>query len=45
MLQEIGLFEAFCYWHQDFSTALDLLTDGKVTGEGWTEARPLDDGG
>ena len=30
--------------HQDFATALDLLTGGKVTGEGWTEIRPLDDG-
>ena len=44
MLKEIGFFEAYCYWHQDFATAFDLLTDGKVTGEGWTEVRPLDDG-
>ena len=44
MLKEIGFFEAYYYWHQDFATALDLLTDGKLTGEGWTEVRPLDDG-
>ena len=43
-LQEIGFFGAYCYRHQDFATALDLLTGGKVTGEGWTEIRPLDDG-
>ena len=43
-LQEIGFFGAYCYRHQDFATALGLLTGGKVTGEGWTEIRPLDDG-
>ena len=43
-LQEIGFFGAYCYRRQDFATALDLLTGGKVTGEGWTEIRPLDDG-
>ena len=43
-LQEIGFFGAYCYRHQDFATALDLLTGGKVTGEGWTEIRPLEDG-
>ena len=41
-LQEIGFFGAYCYRHQDFATALYLLTGGKVTGEGWTEIRPLD---
>ena len=44
MLKEIGFFEAYYYWHQDFATALDLFTDGKLTGEGWTEVRTLDDG-
>ena len=43
-LQEIDFLGAYCYRHQDFATALKLLTDGKVTGEGWTEIRPLDDG-
>ncbi len=43
MLKEIEFFEAYCYWHQDFATALSLLTDGKLIGEGWTKVRPLDD--
>ena len=43
-LQEIDFLGAYCYRQQDFATALKLLIDGKVTGEGWTEIRPLDDG-
>ncbi len=43
-LQEIDFLGAYCYRHQDFARALELLADGKVTGEGWTEIRPLDDG-
>ncbi len=43
-LQEIAFFGAYCYRVEDFAEALALLTSGKVTGDGWTDIRPLDDG-
>ena len=43
-LQEIAFIGAYCYRHEDFAMAISLLTDGKVTGAGWTEIRPLDEG-
>ena len=43
-LQEIAFIGAYCYRHEDFAAALALLTEGKVTGAGWTEIRPLDEG-
>ena len=43
-LQEIAFIGAYCYRHEDFASAISLLTDGKVTGAGWTEIRPLDAG-
>jgi len=43
-LQEIAFIGAYCYRHEDFATAISLLADGKVTGTGWTEIRPLEDG-
>ena len=43
-LQEIAFIGAYCYRLDDFSEALALLTSGKVTGEGWTDVRPLDEG-
>ena len=42
-LQEIAFLGAYRYRHQDFATVLDPLTGGKVTGEGWTKIRSLDD--
>ena len=43
-LQEISFIGAYCYRAEDFSEALALLTSRRVTGEGWVEIRPLDDG-
>ncbi|MGC6454761.1 MAG: alcohol dehydrogenase catalytic domain-containing protein [Candidatus Puniceispirillaceae bacterium] len=43
-LQEIAFLGAYCYRDEDFAEALALLTSGKVSGEGWAEIRPLDDG-
>jgi threonine dehydrogenase-like Zn-dependent dehydrogenase len=43
-LQEISFIGAYCYREDDFAEALALLTSRKVTGEGWVEIRPLDDG-
>ena len=42
--QEISFIGAYCYREDDFAEALALLTSRKVTGEGWVEIRPLDDG-
>lgn len=44
-LQEISFFGAYCYRHDDFAVSLALLTSGRVTGDGWTDVRPLDEGG
>ena len=43
-LQEIAFLGAYCYRDDDFAEALALLTRGKVSGDGWAEIRPLDDG-
>jgi len=43
-LQEIAFFGSYCYRDDDFAAALALLTEGRVSGEGWTEIRPLDAG-
>ena len=43
-LQEIRFRGTYCYQAIDFAAALDLLARGVVTGEGWAEIRPLDDG-
>ncbi|MEM6663537.1 MAG: alcohol dehydrogenase catalytic domain-containing protein [Pseudomonadota bacterium] len=43
-LQEVTLVGTYCYRPDDFSHALDLLRNRHVTGEGWTEYRPLDAG-
>ena len=43
-LQEITLVGTYCYQPDDFAEALRLLQTGAVTGEGWTEFRPLDAG-
>lgn len=43
-LQEIAFIGTYCYTKSDFQAAIDLLADGKITGEGWAELRPLDQG-
>ena len=43
-LQEITFIGTYCYTPNDFAEALAMLTDGRVTGDGWTDLRPLDDG-
>jgi threonine dehydrogenase-like Zn-dependent dehydrogenase len=42
---EIEVKGSFCYTEQDFTDALKLLADGKVSEAGWTEIRPLSAGG
>ena len=43
-LQEIKFQGTYCYRNSDFAEALALLSEGKITGRGWAEIRPLDDG-
>lgn len=43
-LQEVAFIGTYCYTQKDFQSALDLLANGHITGQGWTELRPLDDG-
>ena len=43
-LQEIDFVGSYCYRPRDFTAAVDLLTAGVITGDGWTEVRPLDAG-
>lgn len=44
-LQEIAFIGTYCYTAADFSVALDLLSAGKISRKGWTEIRPLSEGG
>jgi threonine dehydrogenase-like Zn-dependent dehydrogenase len=41
---EIEIKGSFCYTAQDFTEALQLLTDGRITEEGWSIIRGLDEG-
>ncbi|WP_141504712.1 alcohol dehydrogenase catalytic domain-containing protein [Paenibacillus luteus] len=41
---EIEILGSFCYTGKDFHDAVELLTTGKITEEGWTEIRPLAEG-
>lgn len=43
-LQEIAFIGTYCYRDADFVEALSLLESGRISGEGWTEYRPLDAG-
>lgn len=43
-LQEITFLGTYCYKPDDFAHALHLLETGQVSGDGWTEFRPLDAG-
>ncbi|WP_409344110.1 zinc-binding dehydrogenase [Paenibacillus sp. MBLB4367] len=42
---EIEILGSFCYTRQDFQDAVDLLVGGRITEQGWTEIRPLSEGG
>jgi threonine dehydrogenase-like Zn-dependent dehydrogenase len=41
---EITMLGSFCYTKQDFADAVNLLIEGKISPEGWTEIRPLEEG-
>jgi len=41
---EITLLGSFAYTKQDFHDAVQLLVGGKISEEGWSEIRPLDEG-
>ena len=43
-LQEIVFLGAYCYRPEDLAEALALLASGRVSGDGWTDVRPLDEG-
>ena len=43
-LQEISFIGAYCYRQSDFAAAIRLLERGVVTGAGWAEVRPLEEG-
>ena len=43
-LWEITFLGTYCYTDSDFGTALDLLSQGHVKAQGWTEVRPLAEG-
>ncbi len=43
-LQEIAFIGTYCYTRKDFQCALDLLAAGKISGKGWAQIRPLDQG-
>jgi threonine dehydrogenase-like Zn-dependent dehydrogenase len=44
-LQEIAFIGTYCYTNADFQEALDLLADGRISRQGWSEIRPLSEGG
>ncbi|MEM9279658.1 MAG: alcohol dehydrogenase catalytic domain-containing protein [Pseudomonadota bacterium] len=44
-LQEIAFIGTYCYTNADFQEALDLLADGSISRQGWSEIRPLSEGG
>ncbi len=44
-LQEIAFIGTYCYTNADFQEALDLLADGHIARKGWSEIRPLSEGG
>ncbi len=44
-LQEIAFIGTYCYTNADFQEALDLLANGHISRKGWSEIRPLSEGG
>lgn len=43
-LQEINFQGTYCYTKVDFQAALQLLADGDISRQGWSDIRPLDQG-
>ena len=43
-LEEIAFIGSYCYTGADFAEAVALLAEGKISGAGWAETRPLDAG-
>lgn len=43
-LQEISFFGVYCYRVSEFANAISLLESGAISGRGWAEIRPLDEG-
>lgn len=41
---EITVLGSFCYTKQDFYDALKLIVEGKISKDGWSEIRPLEEG-
>jgi threonine dehydrogenase-like Zn-dependent dehydrogenase len=41
---EITVLGSFCYSKQDFHDAVQLLIEGKISEEGWSEIRSLEEG-
>ncbi|WCK53228.1 alcohol dehydrogenase catalytic domain-containing protein [Aneurinibacillus sp. Ricciae_BoGa-3] len=41
---EITVLGSFCYTKQDFHDALELLIAGKISEEGWSEIRSIEEG-
>lgn len=44
-LQEVAFIGSYCYTNADFAEALDLLAKGHISRSGWSEIRPLSEGG
>ena len=44
-LQESTFQGTYCYQNHDFAEAINLLATGAVSSQGWTQIRPLDEGG
>ena len=43
-LQEVQFFGSYCYGDAEFREALDLVLQGHITAEGWSDIRPLSEG-
>lgn len=43
--REIEVLGSFCYSEEDFAQSVRLLSDGRITETGWTQVRPLEEGG
>ena len=43
-LQEVTFKGSYCYSEADFAESLALLEAGHITGDGWSEVRPLSEG-
>ena len=44
-LQEIAFIGTYCYTNADFAEGLEMLANGKISRQGWSEIRPLSEGG